>query len=158
MVSTSLAACSVLGNRIDLGLIFRNLIDNAIKYADPEDPKCGVTSEYRPDKGTAVVRIIDNGQGIPGPLQRKVFGRFVRLGTELERKKPGTGLGLYIVRTLVNRWKGRVQVTSDEGGQAGTVFQVTLPNATARKKRSTEFRHGNQRNGSLSSERRGLSR
>ncbi len=129
IITMDLAECWVLGNRLDLGLIFRNLIDNAIKYAQPDDPRCGLTSEYRPDKGTAIVRISDNGQGIPGPLQRKIFGRFVRLGTELERKQPGTGLGLYIVRTLVDRWKGRIQVNSGEAG--GTMFQVTLPNATS---------------------------
>lgn len=128
-VNLQLADCAVLGNRLDLALIFRNLIDNAVKYADPHEPQCGVVSELLPDRGAACVRIRDNGQGIPRPLQRKVFGRFVRLGTELERKKPGTGLGLYIVRTLVSRWKGRVHVTSGDGG--GTVFQVTLPNATA---------------------------
>ncbi len=49
------------------------------------------------------MQIADNGRGIPHNLRRKIFGRFVRLGLELEREKPGTGLGLYIVRTLVRR-------------------------------------------------------
>ena len=56
--------------------------------------------------GTIVVRIADNGRGIPHHLRRKIFGRFVRLGLELEREKPGTGLGLYIARTLVRRQQG----------------------------------------------------
>ena len=128
-VKLDLDECVVRENVMDFGLIFRNLIDNAIKYADAQNPECAVTSQYLPNRGTVVVRIRDNGQGIPVPLQRKIFGRFVRLGTELERKKPGTGLGLYIVRTLVKRWKGRVQVSCGETG--GTVFQVTLPNATS---------------------------
>jgi len=132
-IALDLDECVVRGNVMDFGLIFRNLIDNAIKYADTENPVCGVTSQYLPDRGSVVIRISDNGPGIPDPLQRKIFGRFVRLGTELERKKPGTGLGLYIVRTLVKRWKGRVQVSSGETG--GTVFQVTLPNATSRAQR-----------------------
>ena len=136
MVKTDLAGCTVLGDRLELGLIFRNLVDNAIKYADSADPQSGVTSEYLPQKGAVVVRISDNGRGIPRPLQSKIFGRFVRLGTELERKKPGTGLGLYIVRTLVSRWKGRVQVSSGDGG--GTVFQVTLPNATSQVRSSLD--------------------
>lgn len=134
IMKLDLDECVVRGNEMDYGLIFRNLIDNAIKYADAENPSVGVTSQYLPNHGSVVVRITDNGQGIPVPLQRKIFGRFVRLGTELERKKPGTGLGLYIVRTLVKRWKGRVQVTSGDTG--GTVFQVTLGNATARKLRT----------------------
>ncbi len=134
-IKLDLDECVVRGNEMDYGLIFRNLIDNAIKYADAEKPSVGITSQYLPNHGSVVVRITDNGQGIPVPLQRKIFGRFVRLGTELERKKPGTGLGLYIVRTLVKRWKGRVQVTSGDTG--GTVFQVTLGNATARKPRGS---------------------
>ena len=44
----------------------------------------------------------NDGAGIPAHQRRKIFGRFVRLGSELERKQPGTGLGLYIVRTLVS--------------------------------------------------------
>lgn len=135
-VQMDLDDCVVRGNEMDFGLIFRNLIDNAIKYADSQNPECAVTTEYLPDHGSVVVRIRDNGQGIPAPLQRKIFGRFVRLGTELERKKPGTGLGLYIVRTLVKRWRGRVQVSCGERG--GTVFQVTLPNATSRPPRVVE--------------------
>ena len=46
------------------------------------------------------MRIADNGRGIPAKFRRKIFGRFERLGLELERDKPGTGLGLYIVRNL----------------------------------------------------------
>jgi len=59
-------------------------------------------------------------------LRQKVFGRFVRLGEELQRKKPGTGLGLYIVRTLVKRLGGKVKVL-DRDRKSGTVFEVRLP-------------------------------
>jgi signal transduction histidine kinase len=74
----------------------------------------------------AQAQIIDNGRGIPHRLRRKIFGRFVRLGPELEREKPGVGLGLYIVRTLVGRLKGKVRVRDPETG-VGTVFEVELP-------------------------------
>ena len=76
--------------------------------------------------GRAVVRIADNGRGIPHKFRRHIFGRFERLGLELEREKPGTGLGLYIVRTLVRRLHARVRVRDREGGP-GTVFEVQLP-------------------------------
>ena len=102
IVEFDLAACTVLGNPIDVGLIFTNLLDNAVKYSDPKDPHCHVQLKYLPTQGTAVVRIRDNGPGIPRKQRSKIFARFVRLGTELERKQPGTGLGLYIVRTLVH--------------------------------------------------------
>lgn len=124
-----LTPCTVLGNRMDIALIFSNLFDNAVKYSDPDNPHCHIQLNYVAERGVAVVRIHDNGPGIPPKQQRKVFGRFVRLGTELERKQPGTGLGLYIVRTLVNRWRGNVRVVN--ANDSGTTFEVTLPNATA---------------------------
>ena len=76
--------------------------------------------------GTAVSRIGDNGPGVPLHQRRKIFGRFVRLGSELEREKPGTGLGLHIARTLVRRLKGRIRVTDAQPGP-GAVFEVRLP-------------------------------
>jgi signal transduction histidine kinase len=108
---------------IDLEMIFRNLIDNAIKYSGPE-PKVEIQS--RPKGKMVVTRVIDNGMGIPPKLRRRIFGRFVRLGNELERSKAGTGLGLFIVRNLVNRLKGRIYV-SDRGSERGTIFEVHLP-------------------------------
>jgi signal transduction histidine kinase len=73
-----------------------------------------------------VTRIIDNGPGIPINMRQKIFGRFFRMGSELERSKPGTGLGLFIVRTLVKRMRGKINVRS-RGGQSGSVFEVELP-------------------------------
>jgi signal transduction histidine kinase len=116
--------CRVRARRVDLGMIFRNLIDNAVKYAGPE-PEVEIVLQFRPN-GNVVTQVRDNGKGIPQELRRRIFGRFVRLGLELERAKPGTGLGLYIVRTLVRRLGGRVRVQDREAGQ-GTVFEVELP-------------------------------
>ena len=76
--------------------------------------------------GRVLVRIGDNGRGIPHNLRRKIFGRFERLGLELEREKPGTGLGLYIARNLVRRLRGRIRVRDPLQGP-GTVFEVQLP-------------------------------
>lgn len=114
----------VVGRRIDLDIVFRNLIDNAVKYAGTP-PRVRV-SLRSPAVGQVLVRIADNGRGIPHPLRRKIFGRFVRLGLELEREKPGTGLGLYIARTLVRRHHGRIRVRDPEEGP-GSVFEVQLP-------------------------------
>lgn len=116
--------CTVLARAIELDLIFRNLIDNAVKYAGV--PPWVQIELSRGAARTVRVRISDNGRGIPRKLRRQVFGRFVRLGSELEREKPGTGLGLYIVRTLVQRLGGRVNI-ADRGAQPGTVFTVVLP-------------------------------
>jgi len=123
-VRLDLQPCVVSGRRIDLDIIFRNLIDNAVKYSAAE-PR--VEIGLRPGAaGQIVARIADNGRGIPHHLRRKIFGRFVRLGLELEREKPGTGLGLYIARTLVHRHRGRIRVRDPDQGP-GTVFEVQLP-------------------------------
>lgn len=125
----SLAPVVVRARRVDLDMIFRNLIDNAAKYANDEDPRVEVAC--RPVSGGMVeVRVADNGRGIPLAARRKIFGRFVRLGSELERDKPGTGLGLYIVGTLVRRLKGRVRVR-DRQPAPGTLFEVHVPGSAA---------------------------
>ncbi|MEX0585225.1 MAG: ATP-binding protein, partial [Pirellulales bacterium] len=73
------------------------------------------------------VRITDNGTGVPYDERRKIFHIFYRGGSELERRRKGTGLGLYIVHTLVRRLKGTIEVLDRTDGQPGCVFQVELP-------------------------------
>ena len=116
--------CMVRAARVDLDMIFRNLIDNAIKYANDHEPQVIVSCRPLP-LAWIEIRVADNGRGIPPAARRKIFGRFVRLGSELERDKPGTGLGLYIVGTLVRRLRGRIRVR-DRGSQPGTEFEVQL--------------------------------
>jgi signal transduction histidine kinase len=108
-----------------LETIFRNLLDNAIKYAgDP--PKVEVQVRY-PERGRIVVRIADNGHGVPPELRNRIFHMFFRAGSELTRRQKGTGLGLYIVHTLVKQLRGRITVHGRMGGQSGSVFEVELP-------------------------------
>jgi signal transduction histidine kinase len=127
-VRLDLQPCTVRASRVDLEMIFRNLLDNAVKYAGSQ-PEVEVTLESQAN-GRTLTRIGDNGRGIPHKLRRKIFGRFVRLGLELEREKAGTGLGLYIVRTLVKRLGGHVRVHGREAGP-GTVFEIQLPGSRA---------------------------
>jgi two-component system phosphate regulon sensor histidine kinase PhoR len=115
--------------RVDLELVFRNLIDNAVKYAATENPEVEIKMDLS-EPGRVIVRVSDNGRGIPPELRRKIFGRFVRLGSELERDKPGTGLGLYIVRTLLSRLRSEIQVRDRVAGE-GTMFEVSLPRKVA---------------------------
>jgi two-component system phosphate regulon sensor histidine kinase PhoR len=115
----------VHASRVDLELIFRNLIDNGMKYANEDDPRVNVAVESD-GANMVIIRVADNGRGIPHSLRHLIFGRFVRLGSELEREKPGTGLGLYIVRTMIGRLGGKIRIRDREPGP-GTVFEVQLP-------------------------------
>jgi signal transduction histidine kinase len=126
-ITIDLRPCSITASRVDAVMIFRNLLDNAVKYAG-QPPRVNVS--LRVEGEMAIAEISDNGEGIPKGFRRKIFGRFVRLGEELQRKKPGTGLGLYIVRTLVKRLGGRVSVL-DRDKRQGTVFEVRLPASKA---------------------------
>ncbi len=123
-IARQLTPAIVRARPIDVEMIFRNLIDNALKYSLPN---AAVQIEMHVTKlGRVVTRISDNGPGIPLQWRRKIFRRFVRMGSELERQRTGTGLGLYIVDTLVKRLRGKVLVRG-HGAQHGTVFEVQLP-------------------------------
>ncbi|MCO8123678.1 HAMP domain-containing histidine kinase [Stieleria sp. TO1_6] len=113
---------------VQVEILFRNLIDNAIKYggSPPE-----VVASIRPADGKenqVVVSIMDNGPGIPYDKRRKIFGRFVRLGSELERSTPGTGLGLHLVRTISKAIGATVRIRGrrEIDGVDGTVFEVIM--------------------------------
>ena len=106
-------------------LIFSNIIDNAVKYAD-DPPRVGIEAEAV-GKDRVRVRVFDNGAGVPYEERNKIFRIFYRGGSELERRRKGTGLGLYIVWTLVRRLKGKVHVGARSDGAAGCQFEVELP-------------------------------
>jgi len=99
-----------------------NLIDNAVKYS-PDGGRVEVEVEPR-DSGIRVV-VRDEGIGIPGNEQQRIFRKFYRVDPLLSRGVGGTGLGLYICRELVRRMQGRISVESREG--AGSTFCVDLP-------------------------------
>ncbi len=108
---------------IQLEILFRNLIDNAVKYGG--DPPEVIVTVKPVDDDKVVVFVADNGNGIPSNQRKKVFGRFVRLGNELERSKPGTGLGLYLVRNVTHALGGSIAVRGRKN-QSGTEFEVRL--------------------------------
>jgi signal transduction histidine kinase len=116
----------VRGRAADLEIVFRNLIDNAVKYSLP-DPQVEIEIEGLP-RGRVAVRVADNGPGIPAGDRKQVFRRFVRLGSELERSTPGTGLGLFLVKSIVQQLRGKVVAKERVGGR-GTVMEVQLPEA-----------------------------
>ena len=114
----------VRARRLMLEMVFGNLLDNATKYAGAQ-PAVDVEVRVK-DRGRVVTRVSDNGEGVPIELRSKIFNIFVRGGDELERRRSGAGLGLYIVHTLVNKMNGRIGIHDRDEG-AGSVFEVELP-------------------------------
>ena len=119
---------TVHGRPVVLQMIFGNLLDNALKYAGDE-PKVEV-QVFVKSRGRVMTRVLDNGAGVPSNLRKKIFQIFFRAGNELERTRQGTGLGLYIVRTLVHIMKGKITVR-DRSDQPGSSFEVELPGRAA---------------------------
>jgi two-component system CheB/CheR fusion protein len=119
----------VLGDPTRLEQVFANVIENAIKFT-PEGGRIEV--ELRADAGTqsgrgeAVVRVKDNGVGIPPQLLPRVFDLFTQADDSLDRSRGGLGIGLSLVRGLVERHDGSVSVQS-EGVGRGAQFEVRLP-------------------------------
>lgn len=114
----------VRARRIVMEIIFGNILDNAVKYG-ANSPRVDVQVQVIPE-GVVIVRVSDNGEGIPHDERKKVFKIFYRSGSEMERKKKGTGLGLYIARTLINMLAGSISIHPRDG-QTGTVFEIQLP-------------------------------
>ena len=116
----------VKGDAGELSLVFRNLLENAVKYSDePVEVKVRVVDAA---DGRVKVEIADRGIGIPSGELRKIFQRFYRVGRDVQRTAVGLGLGLFIVRNLVRRQGGRVVARSEGWGQ-GSRFVVTLREA-----------------------------
>jgi signal transduction histidine kinase len=112
-----------LGDATELGLVFRNLLENAIKYSEPP-VEVRVELEEGTD-GRVRAAISDRGIGIERRELRKIFQRFYRASRDVQRQAAGLGLGLFIVRSLVRRNGGNVEALS-EGPRRGSRFVVTL--------------------------------
>jgi two-component system sensor histidine kinase SenX3 len=118
------AAFQVLGDEEDLKAMVSNLVDNAIKYSGPE-VRVAVELEQA-DPATATLRVRDQGIGISQSERKRIFKRFYRIPGAMSTRVKGTGLGLFIVRSVVARHGGKVFVESDGPGQ-GSTFVVQLP-------------------------------
>jgi signal transduction histidine kinase len=113
----------VMGDALRLEQIVANLLDNALRYTPPGgDLAVGV----RREGSEAVLRVRDSGQGIPAALLPRIFDAFVRGTGSPERAAGGLGLGLALVRRLVELQDGTVHASSDGPGR-GSEFVVRLP-------------------------------
>ena len=113
---------SILSNRDYIKQIFLNLVDNAIKYT-PDNKSVCVEVDY--DQNNLVIKVIDNGIGIPKEDINRIFERFYRVDKARSREVGGTGLGLAITKHIVKNLGGTIVVKSELG--VGTEFTVKIP-------------------------------
>jgi len=112
----------VLADRNAILTVMKNLLDNAIKYT-PSGGRVGI--ELRVDDSFVKIIVSDTGIGIAPDLKDKIFDEFFRVRNELTAHIAGTGLGLSLVRRLVDMHNGRITVESEPG--KGSVFEVKIP-------------------------------
>jgi two-component system phosphate regulon sensor histidine kinase PhoR len=115
---------SIKGDPSHLKNILLNLLDNAIKYCENK-PKIIIETMTEPH--WLVLKITDNGIGIPRKHLNKIFDKFYRVPTGNRHDVKGFGLGLSYVKSIIKLHKGKIEVESDEG--KGTVFTIKLPQA-----------------------------
>jgi signal transduction histidine kinase len=115
---------SLRGDRDRLGQMLDNLVSNSIKFT----PEGGtIIVRVRDDGDHAQLEVADNGIGIPDDEQQYLFEHFFRASSATNAAVPGAGLGLTIVKTIVDAHGGRLEVVSDE--RSGTTVRVELPYA-----------------------------
>src|SRR5262249_55069909 len=116
-------AIYVEADRSRLAQVFANLLDNSAKYT----PLGGLVHlSVEPQGSDVVVRVADNGAGIPADQLESIFEMFTQADPSLERTPGGLGIGLSLVKRLVELHGGRVEAHS-EGPGRGSEFVVRLP-------------------------------
>ncbi len=112
----------VAGDEGCVGVLFTNLVENAIAYNRPEGK---VSISARVERGEVCVSVADTGRGIPEEYQALVFDEFFRVKDEIEATPAGTGLGLPISKRIVAEMGGKIDLESEVG--VGSTFTVRLP-------------------------------
>lgn len=121
---TNLPQVTTVVNQIKV--VIENLIDNAIRYAKPKgDTKGLIEISITKKEKNIYFEIKDNGIGIPEEDQRFIFQKFFRSGNVKKIQPYGSGLGLFITKSIIAKLGGKVGLKSDEG--KGTTFWFTLP-------------------------------
>lgn len=111
-----------------LAMIFQNLLSNAIQYTSDGDK---VTLKINKGKKDILITVTDTGIGIPKDARDKIFTRFFRAENAKVRDAEGTGLGLYILKAIIDQMNGKIWFDSIEG--KGTTFYVSLPQEEVKK-------------------------
>jgi two-component system phosphate regulon sensor histidine kinase PhoR len=121
-VEVSTENAVIAGDRRQLEQLVRNLVDNALKYGDPEQP---VSVNVGAEGGKVVLRVVDTGPGIAREHLPHLTRRFYRTDPGRSRSSGGTGLGLAIVKHIVERHRGQLDIHSELG--RGTTVTVAFP-------------------------------
>lgn len=119
----------VMADPFRIGQVFINLIGNAIIYT-PEGGKVTVTVSVKSDN--LEIAIQDTGEGIPKEAMPRLFTKFFRVSGSLEQGSKGSGLGLYITKSIIELHHGKIWADSIMG--KGTTFTFTIPIATEEQK------------------------
>ena len=109
--------CHLMADEQMLGTVFKNLINNAIKYSDGEG---NIKIEVKQNDTNLTIAFSDQGIGIPDDEKKNVFEKFYRVGEEKTRTKPGSGLGLYLVKKITEIHGGKVSIMNNK--PKGTTF------------------------------------
>jgi signal transduction histidine kinase len=117
----------VMADSMAMRGVIENLIQNALKYGMEGGDWLRVAAKFDAHRNELVISVADHGPGIPPEEQGKIFDPFYRGRRAVEEQIHGTGLGLNLVRTIVEAHSGTIQVESKIG--AGTEFQIRLPAA-----------------------------
>jgi signal transduction histidine kinase len=103
-------------------LVLQNIIENAIRYSNDGGV---VKVSFEPKDDSVLVTVTDHGIGIPQELQKYVFERFFRATNAIKAETDGTGLGLFVTRSILEKINGKIWFESKEG--KGTSFYFTIP-------------------------------
>jgi signal transduction histidine kinase len=117
---------TLIGNPEELRTAVANLLENAVKYSGPQREI--VVDVETPDIDTVLLHVRDNGVGIPRAELKRLFRRFYRVQHQGAGQVKGTGLGLFIVRSIVRRHGGDAFAES-AGEGLGSTFTIRLPRA-----------------------------
>jgi PAS domain S-box-containing protein len=124
-VHSLIQSAIVQGDELRLEQVFQNLIQNALKYSPPEKP---ISVIIRQQESHVIVEVQDTGIGIPSNDLPHLFQRFYRASNVNEGHISGMGIGLFVVKEIVELHGGHIVVESTEG--QGSTFRVSLPIAS----------------------------
>src|SRR5699024_2869551 len=110
-------------DKFAISIVVTNLIENAIKYSPP----CAHVNVVLQDRGgNLTFSVSDHGEGIAVEEKKLIFNKFYRVGNESTRTKKGTGLGLFVVKTVLQKHNAQIKVMDNT--TSGSIFEITFDN------------------------------